>query len=124
MLQGHHAKLLRIHISESDKHQGKPLYEVIVSKCRELKVAGATVFRGLEGYGDTAELHKAHLVRHDQPIVISIVDSAERLSVLIPEIEELIDTGMMAVSEVRVVRVQKNGPSRGEGVEPVDFPHG
>jgi hypothetical protein len=116
--------LLRIHISESDKYQGKPLYEVIVSKCRELKVAGATVFRGLEGYGNTAELHKAHLVRHDQPIVISIVDSAERLSVLIPEIEELIDTGMMAVSEVRVVRVQKNGASRGEGVEPVDLPHG
>ena len=56
--------------------------------------------------------------------MISIVDSAERLSVLISEIEELIDTGMMAVSEVRVVRVQKNGASRGEGVEPVDLPHG
>lgn len=124
MLQSHHAKLLRIHISESDKYRGKPLYEAIVAKCRELKVAGATVFRGVEGYGETAELHKAHLVRHDQPIVISIVDSAERLSALIPEIEELIDTGMMAVSEVRVVRVQKNGASGGEGLEPGHAPRG
>ncbi|MCC7155683.1 MAG: DUF190 domain-containing protein [Bryobacterales bacterium] len=128
MLQGHHAKLLRIHISESDRYQGKPLHEVIVAKCRDLKIAGATVFRGLEGYGETAEMHKAHLVRHDQPIVISIVDSAERLSVLIPEIEELIDTGMMAVSEVRMVRVQKNGRGAasvdGDPGHPAEAGHG
>lgn len=124
MLQGHHANLLRIHISESDKYHGKPLYEVIVAKCRELKIAGATVFRGVEGYGGTAELHKAHLVRHDQPIVITIVDSAEKLSLLIPEIEELIDTGMMAISEVRVVRIQKASAPGGEGDKPADLPHG
>ena len=101
------AKLLRIHISEADRFQGKPLYEAIVAKCRELKIAGATVFRGLEGYGETAEMHKSHLTRHDQPIVISIVDTADNLSGLIPVVEQMMDTGLMAVSDVQVVRVQR-----------------
>ncbi len=114
MRQSLPAKLLRIHISESDRHQGKPLHEAIVAKCRELKIAGATVFRGLEGYGETAEIHKAHIVRHDQPIIISIVDTAENLARIVPAVEEMIDTGMLAVSEVRMVRVQKNADTSRE----------
>jgi PII-like signaling protein len=105
------AKLLRIHISEGDRFQGKPLYEAIVATCRELKIAGATVFRGLEGYGESAEMHKSHLTRHDQPILISIVDTAENLSRLVPVVEQMMDTGLMAMSEVRVVRVQKEAPA-------------
>ena len=105
------AKLLRIHISEADRFQGKPLYEAIVATCRELKIAGATVFRGLEGYGESAEMHKSHLTRHDQPILISIVDTAENLSRLVPVVEQMMDTGLMAMSEVRVVRVQKKAPA-------------
>jgi len=101
------AKLLRIHVSESDRYQGKPLYEAIVAKCRELKIAGATVFRGLEGYGETAEMHRAHLVRHDQPIIVTVVDSGENLAMLIPVVENMMDTGLMAVSDVQVTRVQK-----------------
>jgi len=101
------ARLLRIHISEGDRFQGKPLYQAIVTKCRELKIAGATVFRGLEGYGESAEMHKSHLARHDQPILITIVDSADNLSRLVPLIEAMMDTGLMAVSDVEVVRVQK-----------------
>jgi hypothetical protein len=101
------ARLLRIHISEGDRFQGKPLYEAIVARCRELKIAGATVFRGLEGYGESAEMHRSHLARHDQPIMISIVDTAENLSRLVPVVEQMMDTGLMAVSDVRVVRVQK-----------------
>lgn len=101
------AKLLRVHISESDRLAEKPLYEAIVAKCRERKIAGATVFRGLEGYGETGEMHRAHLARRDQPILISIVDTAENIALLIPEIEKMIDTGMMTESEVRVIRVQK-----------------
>jgi len=63
-------RLLCIHILESDFYQGKPLFGTIVAKCRELKIADATVFRGLEGYGESAELHRAHhLAHHDQPIV-------------------------------------------------------
>jgi PII-like signaling protein len=109
--QGYPARLLRIHISEGDRFQGKPLYEAIVAKCREWKIAGATVFRGLEGYGESAEMHRPHLARHDQPIVITIVDTADKLSALVPVVEEMMDTGLMAVSEVRVVRVQKKVPA-------------
>jgi PII-like signaling protein len=107
------AKLLRIHISEADRFQGKPLYEAIVATCRELKIAGATVFRGLEGYGGSAEMHKSHLTRHDQPILISIVDTDDNLRRLVPVVEEMMDTGLMAVSDVRVVRVQKKVPEKG-----------
>jgi PII-like signaling protein len=105
------ARLLRIHISEGDRFQGKPLYEAIVAKCREMKIAGATVFRGLEGYGESAEMHKSHLARHDQPILISIVDTGDDLSRLIPAVEEMMDTGLIAVSDVRAVRVQKRVPA-------------
>jgi PII-like signaling protein len=105
--QAYPARLLRIHISEGDRFKGKPLYEAIVAKCRELKIAGATVFRGLEGYGESAEMHRSHLARHDQPILISIVDSADNLSRLVPVVEEMMDTGLIAVSDVQVVRLQK-----------------
>lgn len=71
------------HISEIRPPSGRPLYEAIVDKCRDFGIAGATVFRGLEGYGETAELPEGHLFRCDQPIVISIVDTAERLARLI-----------------------------------------
>lgn len=102
------AKLLRIHISEGDQFEGAPLYEAIVAKCRELNLAGATVFRGVEGYGETAEIHRAHLIGHDQPIVITIIDTADNLSRFIPVLEQMMDTGLLAASDVRVIRVQKN----------------
>jgi PII-like signaling protein len=101
------AKLLRIHISENDRYRGKSLYEAIVDKCRELRIAGATVFRGLEGYGETAEMHRSHLMRRDQPILISIVDTAENLARLVPVVEEMLDTGVLAISAVKAIRVQK-----------------
>ena len=107
MPQAYPAKLLRVHISEGDRFEGQSLYEAIVAKCRELKIAGATVFRGLEGYGETAEMHRAHLVGHDQPIVISIVDTAEKLGALIPIVEAMMDTGVIAISDVQALRVQK-----------------
>ena len=107
MQPGIPGKLLRVHISESDRFEHKPLYEAIVAKCREMKIAGATVFRGLEGYGETGETHRARLVRHDQPILISIVDTAENIERLIPALEQMLDTGVLAQSDVRMIRVQK-----------------
>jgi hypothetical protein len=101
------AKLLRLHFGESDQYNGKPLYEVIVNRCKELKIAGATVFRGLEGYGETAEIHRHHLVRKDQPIVVTIVDTTENLARLIPEVEQMMDTGMIATSDVEFMRIEK-----------------
>jgi uncharacterized protein len=101
------AKLLRLHFGESDQYKGKPLYEAIVDRCKDLKIAGATVFRGLEGYGETAEIRRHHLVRNDQPIVVTIVDTPENLERLIPEVEEMMDTGMIATSEVEYMRIEK-----------------
>src|SRR6058998_3892445 len=111
MSLGQPAKLLRVHCSESDRYKGKPLYEAIVAKCIQLKIAGATVFRGLEGFGETAEIHRAHLLAHDQPIVITIVDSADKLQALVPVIEDMMDTGMIAMSDVTVTRIQNSSPA-------------
>jgi PII-like signaling protein len=101
------AEILRIHISESDRHQGRPLYEAIVAKCRELEIAGATVFRGVEGYGETAEMHRGHLVHSDRPLVVTVVDRAENIQRLIPAVAEMMDTGLMARSTVEMIRVQR-----------------
>ena len=109
---GQPAKLLRIHCSDTDRYKGKPLYEAIVEKCLQLKIAGATVFRGLEGFGETAEIHRPHLLAHDQPIVITIVDSADNLQALIPAIEDMMDTGMIAMSDVTVTRIQNGSAAR------------
>ena len=101
------AKLLRLHVGENDRYNGKPLYEAIVTRCREMKMAGATVFRGLEGYGETAEIHRHHVIRKDQPIVVTIVDTPENVERLIPVLEEMMDTGMIATSDVDYMRIEK-----------------
>jgi uncharacterized protein len=102
------AKLLRLHFSENDHYNGKPLYEAIVAKCKDLKIAGATVFRGLEGYGESAEIHRHHIVRSDQPIIVTIVDTEENLQRLIPVVEDMMDTGMIATSDVDYIRIQRS----------------
>jgi PII-like signaling protein len=101
------AKLLRLHLTERDRYQGKPLYQAMIEKCQELGIAGATVLRGLEGYGDTAEIHRPHLLTHDLPIVIQIVDSEENVQRLLPIMEEMMDKGLIATSDVGVLRIQK-----------------
>ena len=78
------AKLMRLHFSEHHLYKGKPLYEAIVQKCLELKIAGTTVLRGLEGYGGMAQIHRSHILTHDLPIVVTIVDSAENIDRLAP----------------------------------------
>ncbi len=104
------AKILRLHFSEHDRYRGKPLYEAVVDKCRELHIAGATVYRGLEGYGETAEVHRSHLLTHDLPIVVCIVDSAENIARLLPEVEDMMDKGLIAMSDVEMIRIQRSKP--------------
>ena len=99
------AKMLRLHFSEHDKYQGRPLYEAVVQKCRELSIAGATVFRGLEGYGESAEIHRLYLLAHDQPIVVTIIDSDENIQRLLPAVEAIMDTGLIAISDVEAIRI-------------------
>ena len=93
------AKILRLHFSDGQRYDGKPLHEAIVRKCFDMNIAGATVFRGLEGYGETAEIQ--------QPIVIVVVDSEDRIQELLPVVEGMMDTGMIAMSDVEAVRVER-----------------
>ncbi len=106
------AKILRLHIGEHDRFEGKPLYEAIVDRCRDLHIAGATVYRGLEGYGETAEIHRAHVLGHDLPIVITVVDTPDNIARLLPEVEAMLDKGMIVLSDVEIVRVVQSAQSR------------
>jgi len=101
------AKLLRLYVTESDRYQEKALHEAILEKCRELKIAGATVFRGVEGYGETAEIHRARLLGHDLPIVMQIVDTPDNIERLLPAIEGMLDKGLIAISDVSALRIHK-----------------
>jgi hypothetical protein len=99
------AKMLRIHFGEDDKWQGKPLYEAIVSKCRELDLAGATVLRGIQGYGSSTLVHKHHLLRSsDRPIMVAVIDTEEKIRKLLPALDEMVDEGLIAMSDVEVIR--------------------
>ena len=101
-------KLLRLHFTERDQYRNKPLYEAIVEICQELKIAGATVFRGLEGFGGTAEIHRSHMLAHDLPIIVQIIDSDENIGRLLPTVEEMMDRGLIATSDVEMRRIQKS----------------
>jgi PII-like signaling protein len=106
------AKLLRLHFTERDRYRGKPLHEAIFDKCQELKIAGATVFRGLEGFGNTAELHRSHILANDRPVIVQIIDSEENIQRLLPVVEEMLDSGLIAMSNVQVRRIQKASAGR------------
>ncbi|MFY9689938.1 MAG: DUF190 domain-containing protein [Candidatus Acidiferrales bacterium] len=101
------AVMLRIHFGEDDKWQGKPLYRAIVEKCRELDIAGATVFRGIEGYGASTLIRKPHHLlsfSHDAPVMVSVIDSEEKVRKLIPQLDAMVADGLIAISEVEVIR--------------------
>lgn len=108
-------KLLRIFIGENDKHEGSPLYEWIVRKARENGLAGATVLRGLEGYGAQSRLHTAKILRlsSDLPIVIEIVDSEEKIESFLSLIDDAIGEGLATMEKVEV-RFYRSGKSRGD----------
>jgi len=97
-------KLLRIFVGESDKHEGRPLYEWIVRKARAEGLAGATVLRGLEGFGAHSLLHTAKILRlsSDLPIVVEIVDTSERIERFLPLIDGAIDEGLATIEKVEV----------------------
>lgn len=104
-MKGQPGKLLRIYINEHDRHSGRPLYEAIVDRCRELKLAGVTVFRALEGYGEKAELHHPHLFHNGQPIVITIVERPEKAQQILPVLQNMMTSGLIAVTDVEVMMV-------------------
>lgn len=98
-------KLVRIFIGESDTWHGKPLYQAIVQRVREEGLAGATVTRGIEGYGASSHLHTSRILRlsEDLPLVIEIVDTEERIEALLPILDEMVGDGMVTIESVRIV---------------------
>jgi PII-like signaling protein len=106
-------KLLRIFIGESDKHGRKPLYQAIVEMLREEGMAGATVLRGVEGFGANSHLHTARILRlsEDLPIVIEVADTAEKIEAIMPKLDEMVTDGMVTLERVEVVtyRAQEKG---------------
>jgi hypothetical protein len=102
--------MLRIIIGESDKFKGKPLYECIVLKARELKLAGATVTRGIMGFGAESHMHTAKILRlsEDLPVIIEIVDSETRLNEILPFLDKTVKEGLITLEKVRVVKYRHN----------------
>jgi uncharacterized protein len=100
------AVLLRIFIGEDDKANGKPAYEAIVLMARAEGLAGATVLRGPLGFGHSSHLHTTKILRlsEDLPIVIEIVDSQEKIDAFLPELEELMGSGLVTLEKVTVLR--------------------
>lgn len=99
------ALLLRIFLGESDRHDHRPLYEAVVLKAREMKLAGATVLRSPMGFGASSHLHTAKILRlsDDLPIVIEIVDGEEPINAFLPVLEGMIGGGLVTLEKVRVV---------------------
>jgi len=98
-------KLLRIFIGESDHWHGKPLYAAIVERLREHGLAGATVIRGIEGFGAHSHLHTSRLLRlsADLPLVIEVVDQEERIRSVLPMLDEMVTGGMVTLETVEVI---------------------
>ena len=98
-------KLLRIFIGESDQWHGKPLYEAIVEHVRKEGVAGATVVRGIEGFGADSRLHTSRILRlsEDLPVVIEMVDTAENIDRVLPALDEMVGEGMVTTERVHVI---------------------
>jgi len=97
--------LLRVFVGESDKHGHVPLYEAIVSKARETGLAGATVLRGVMGYGRHSVMHTAKILRlsEDLPMVVEIVDSLEKIEAFLPILDTMVPEGLVTLEQVRVI---------------------
>jgi uncharacterized protein len=97
--------LMRIHIGESDKWRGKPLYEAIVEMLRKEQFSGVTVLRGVAGYGGSSIYHTDKLLRmsQDLPIVLEIIENADRIEKILPTLDEMVDGGLITLEKVRVI---------------------
>lgn len=103
--------LLRIYLGESDQWHGRPLYQAIVERLRERGVAGATVLRGIEGFGANQHLHTTRLLSlsSDLPVLIEAVDGEEKVRAVIPEIDEMLSEGLITLEKVEVLAYRAGG---------------
>ncbi len=97
--------LMRIFIGESDKYHGKPLYEALVAKFREKGLAGATVLRGIEGFGASSRVHTEKVLRLslDLPLIIEVVETEETIQSILPDLDEMIGGGLITLERARVI---------------------
>lgn len=104
------AMLLRIFLGESDEFDGRPLYEVLVLRARELHLAGATVLRGSMGFGHSSRLHTAKILRlsEDLPLVIEIVDGEDKIREFLPVLENMMQSGLVTLEKVQVLQYGNN----------------
>jgi PII-like signaling protein len=104
--------LLRIFTGDNHRFHHLPLYEAIVLKARELKLAGATVLHGALGFGKSSRLHEANrlMLSSDLPVVIEIVDSSEKINAFIPILEEMMPSGLVTLEKARVVELEQDVP--------------
>jgi len=100
------AVLLRMFFGEADRYKRRPLYQAIVEKAREMHMAGATVLRGPLSFGRSSRLHTASILRlsEDLPVVIEIVDTAEKVDAFLPELEEMMGSGLVTLEKVQVIQ--------------------
>lgn len=105
-------KLLRIFVGESDRHGNQPLYTAIVERARREGLSGATVFKGIEGFGGHSVVHAARVfdLSSDLPVLIEIVDSAERIAAFIPALDEMVHEGLITLETVEVIRYKSGSP--------------
>jgi uncharacterized protein len=97
--------LMRIHIGESDKWHGRPLHEAIVGLLRKEGFSGATVLRGVGGYGGSSVYHTDKLLRlsEDLPIIVEIIETQERIDQILPRMDEMVEGGLITLEKVRVI---------------------
>jgi PII-like signaling protein len=110
------AKLLKIYVGESDKWHGKPLSTALVERLREEGIAGATVLRAVEGFGANSLVHTAHILRlsEDLPLVVEVVDRAERIERVLPIVDEMVGDGLVMLVDVNVVHY-RHGRGKDQG---------
>jgi PII-like signaling protein len=107
------ARLLRVFLGEADRWHGEPLYDAIVKKLRMLEIAGATVYRGILGYGAKGHEHKRSFFHptRDLPVMISVIDEPDKIAQAVEAIEQMLDDGLIVISDVDMVRLLRGGVS-------------
>lgn len=106
------AKMLRVFVGEDDRWDGRPLYEAIVERLLEMDLAGATVYRGIAGFGANQRIHAARRLgfSHDAPVMIAVVDRDEKIRAVIPVLDEMVGEGLVVLSDVEVLRYRHGSP--------------
>lgn len=114
------ARRLTIFIGETDRYHHRPLYAEIVHRAHRAGLAGATVVRGIEGYGASAHIHTSRILTltEDLPLLIVIVDDAERISAFLPQLDEIVEEGMIIIDDVDVIKYVGKGHDRPQARHP------